>query len=399
MRKTLEILDGIGAKVLSHLIHMGVFRLFLLALLIMAFIYICTFIPSDVDAILKFDPATRNIVEALLCMPGLHAVWVHRIAHITYKLGIPLLPRMINYASRFMFAIDIHPGATLGKGVVIDHALGTVIGETAVVGDYCLIYQGVTLGGTGKATTFKRHPTVGSHCVIGCGAKVLGPITIGNHVRIGAGSVVLHDVPDSCTAVGVPARIVARSDQERSLDQDMLQHQNLPDVEAVALVDLHRQQQAVSTEFQRIISFLQTFANAQPSTASTSQQQRQLAEAEALAKSLAPDHSAVLRAEDGTTSPAKTCLFQPSPALPPPPEMRATPLPRGESPHTPFDSLALAATDSLASVAVPPSPMLRHRRRPVATESGSIDWVAMEDNLAAEGEQPPLRDSMDYAAL
>ncbi|KAJ4458243.1 serine acetyltransferase [Paratrimastix pyriformis] len=270
--RTVSVIDTFISEALCSLAHIGLPRLFGMMLATVAFIYISTFIPSDIEAILKFDPATRNIVEALLCMPGLHAVWAHRLAHIGYKLGIPLLPRMMNYVARFLFGIDIHPGATLGKGVVIDHALGTVIGETAVVGDYCLIYQGVTLGGTGKSTTFKRHPTVGSHVVIGCGAKILGPINIGNHVRIGAGSVVLHDVPDFCTAVGVPARVIQRSGTERDLTNQELSHQNLPDIEAIAMVDLKHSQQLVSTEFQRIITFLQTFAVTNyPPVASTSQ--------------------------------------------------------------------------------------------------------------------------------
>jgi len=202
MLRTLEFFDLFFARVLVWFSTLSLAQWICLGLVIAAIVYIGTFVPSDgpfpiyttkthlgsVRSILKFDPATRNVVEALLCMPGLHAVWVHRIAHVLYRLGIPLVPRVMNYVSRFLFGIDIHPGAQLGKGVVVDHALGTVIGETAVVGDYCLIYQEVTLGGTGKSTSFKRHPTVGSHVVIGCGAKVLGPIKIGNHVRIGAGS-------------------------------------------------------------------------------------------------------------------------------------------------------------------------------------------------------------------
>ncbi|MEB3229401.1 MAG: serine O-acetyltransferase EpsC, partial [Leptolyngbyaceae bacterium] len=139
----------------------------------------------------------------------------------------PFFPRFLSHLTRFLTGIDIHPGATLGKGVFIDHGMGVVIGETAIVGDYTLIYQGVTLGGTGKETG-KRHPTVGAHVVIGAGAKVLGNIPIGDHARIGAGSIVLRPVPAHCTAVGVPGRNLCRS----TTDDCPLDHDQLPDAEA-----------------------------------------------------------------------------------------------------------------------------------------------------------------------
>jgi serine O-acetyltransferase len=142
-------------------------------------------------------------------------------------MGIPFIPRLISYVSRFVTGIEIHPGATIGKGIFIDHGMGVVIGETAIIGDYSLIYQGVTLGGTGKDKG-KRHPTVGENVVVGAGAKVLGNIEIGNNVRIGAGSVVLRDVPSDCTVVGIPGRIVYRS----GVKVNPLEHGSLPDSEA-----------------------------------------------------------------------------------------------------------------------------------------------------------------------
>ena len=152
---------------------------------------------------------------------------LHRLAHRFYTLQLPLIPRLVSHISRMLTGIDIHPGAVVGKGVFIDHGMGVVIGETAILGDYCLIYQGVTLGGTGKETG-KRHPTLGENVVVGAGAKVLGNLQIGNNVRVGAGSVVLRDVPSDCTVVGVPGRIVYRSGEKTG----PLEHGRLPDSEA-----------------------------------------------------------------------------------------------------------------------------------------------------------------------
>jgi serine O-acetyltransferase len=165
---------------------------------------------TDFRIIFERDPAARNWLEVLFCYPGLQALLLHRISHRLYALAIPFVPRLISQFSRFLTGIEIHPGARIGKGIFIDHGMGVVIGETAIIGDYALIYQGVTLGGTGKECG-KRHPTLGENVVVGAGAKVLGNIEIGNNVRIGAGSVVLRDVPSDCTVVGVPGRIVYRS--------------------------------------------------------------------------------------------------------------------------------------------------------------------------------------------
>lgn len=190
---------------------------------------------ADFRIIFERDPAARNWLEVLVCYPGLQALIFHRIAHGLYRLGMPFIPRLISHIGRFITGIEIHPGAQIGQGVFIDHGMGVVIGETAIVGNYALIYQGVTLGGTGKESG-KRHPTIGENVVVGAGAKVLGNITLGDRVRIGAGSVVLRDVPPDCTVVGVPGRIVFRSGER----VDPLEHGRLPDSEAQvirALVD------------------------------------------------------------------------------------------------------------------------------------------------------------------
>lgn len=188
---------------------------------------------SDFQIIFQRDPAAKHWLEVLLCYPGFHALLLHRLAHSLRALGVFLLPRLIAYVNRVFTGVDIHPGATIGKGVFIDHGMGVVIGETAIVGDYALIYQGVTLGGTGKESG-KRHPTLGSHVVVGAGAKVLGNICIGDYARIGAGSVVLKEVPDHCTAVGVPARNICRCNTETL----PLEHGQLPDAQAEQLKNL-----------------------------------------------------------------------------------------------------------------------------------------------------------------
>jgi len=185
---------------------------------------------ADYKIIFERDPAARNWLEVLFCYPGLQALVLHRFSHWLYNLGLPLIPRLMSHFGRFITGIEIHPGATIGKGVFIDHGMGVVIGETAILGDYCLIYQGVTLGGTGKEKG-KRHPTLGENVVVGAGAKVLGNILIGNNVRIGAGSVVLKDVPSDCTVVGIPGRVVYRS----GVKVDPLDHSNLPDSEATVI--------------------------------------------------------------------------------------------------------------------------------------------------------------------
>lgn len=182
---------------------------------------------ADYRIIFERDPAARNWLEVLLCYPGFQALFCHRLAHTLHRLRMPVLPRLISQISRWLTGVEIHPGARIGQGVFIDHGMGVVIGETAVVGNYCLIYQGVTLGGTGKESG-KRHPTLGENVVVGAGAKVLGNLLIGDNVRIGAGSVVLRDVPPDCTVVGIPGRILYRS----GVQVNPLDHNQMPDSEA-----------------------------------------------------------------------------------------------------------------------------------------------------------------------
>jgi len=164
-------------------------------------------IREQIQTISREDPAAQGILEILLCYPGFHAVLAHRFAHWLHLSGIPLIARVVSQISRFFTGIEIHPGAIIGRRFFIDHGMGVVIGETAQIGNDVILYQGVTLGGTGKERG-KRHPTIGNNVVVGTGAKVLGDITIGNNVKIGAGSVVIRPVPDYSTVVGVPGRIV-----------------------------------------------------------------------------------------------------------------------------------------------------------------------------------------------
>jgi serine O-acetyltransferase len=164
---------------------------------------------EDIAAVFERDPAARSYLEVLLCYPGLHALWVHRINHCLWRHGLRFLARFGSQVARFFTGIEIHPGAEIGHRLFIDHGMGVVIGETSIVGDDVTMYQGVTLGGTGKEKG-KRHPTIGNSVSIGSGAKLLGNITIGENCRVGAGSVVLRSVPDNSTIVGVPGHIVLR---------------------------------------------------------------------------------------------------------------------------------------------------------------------------------------------
>jgi serine O-acetyltransferase len=167
-------------------------------------------IREDVTTVRERDPAAKSRLEVFLCYSGLHAVWFYRINHWLWNHGFWLLARWLSQVSRFLTGIEIHPGATIGRRLFIDHGLGVVIGETAIVGDDVTLYQGVTLGGTGKEHG-KRHPTIEDDVVIGGGAKVLGNITVGRNCRIGAGSVVLRNVPENSTVVGVPGHIIFRN--------------------------------------------------------------------------------------------------------------------------------------------------------------------------------------------
>ncbi len=184
---------------------------------------------KDYKAIFERDPAARSFggaLEVLLTYPGFHAIISHRICHFLHKLHIPFFPRLFSQIAKFFTGIEIHPGATIGTGFFIDHGMGVVIGETTEIGENVTLYQGVTLGGTGKEKG-KRHPTIGNNVVIGAGAKVLGNITIGDDVKIGAGSVVVESIPPNCTVVGVPGEIVRRHGKKVSgvnLDHGDLPH-------------------------------------------------------------------------------------------------------------------------------------------------------------------------------
>ena len=186
---------------------------------------------EDIKIIYKKDPAARNILEVILCYPGFHAVMLYRIAHKLWQWKIPLIPRMISTFARFMTGIDIHPGATIGKRFFIDHGMGVVIGETTEIADDVLLYQGVTLGGTSSKAE-KRHPTLKRGVVVGAGAKVLGNITLGAYTKVGAGSVVVNDVPDYATVVGIPGRVVIQKTYD---ENGVLMHNRIPDPVACEL--------------------------------------------------------------------------------------------------------------------------------------------------------------------
>ena len=182
-------------------------------------------IKNDIKSIMERDPAARNSFEVFFMYPGFRAILRHRIAHKLYNKGHKFIATRISNTTRRKYGIEIHPAAKIGNGVFIDHGMGVVIGETAIVGDNCTIYQGVTLGGTGKDKG-KRHPTLGNNVLVGCGAKLLGNFTVGDNAKIAANAVVLSDVPENCTCVGIPARIVKRNNEKIAGNFD---HVHMPD--------------------------------------------------------------------------------------------------------------------------------------------------------------------------
>jgi serine O-acetyltransferase len=207
-------------------------------------------IQRDFNAALSMDPAATSRIEVVLTYAGFHALLFYRFAHWLSRKHVPFVPRALSQFARFITGIEIHPGAMIGSGLFIDHGMGVVIGETAEIGDNVTLFQGVTLGGTGKQRG-KRHPTIGSHVVIGAGAKVLGPITIGDFVKIGANSVVLQDVPDHSTVVGIPGRIVRIKD-ERVADEALMDHIHIPDPIADRLIELQVQMDMLKKELESL---------------------------------------------------------------------------------------------------------------------------------------------------
>jgi serine O-acetyltransferase len=205
-------------------------------------------IREQIDTIFREDPAARSVIEIVFCYPGFHAILLHRLAHKLYGWRVPLAPRVISQMGRFLTGIEIHPGATIGRRFFIDHGMGVVIGETTEIGDDVLLYQGVTLGGTGNEKG-KRHPTLGNRVVVGTGAKVLGNIRIGDNVKIGAGSVVVHPVPDNSTVVGIPGRVVRTRGEN-----GVLEHGKLPDPEGQAIEDLARRVAELESTLRQLIS-------------------------------------------------------------------------------------------------------------------------------------------------
>jgi serine O-acetyltransferase len=189
-------------------------------------------IREDIDAVKQRDPAAMSTLEVLTSYSGLHALWLHRLAHKLHESGVPLLPRWISQFNRLFTQIEIHPGASIGKGLFIDHGSGVVIGETTEIGDNVTLYQGVTLGGTGKETG-KRHPTLGDNVIVGAGAKVLGSVRVGDDAKIGAGSVVVLDVPKDSTVVGNPGRPVLLRGQKVGIPD--IDYRHLPDPVAEAV--------------------------------------------------------------------------------------------------------------------------------------------------------------------
>ncbi len=203
-------------------------------------------IKRDVAAIRDRDPAATSMLETLTCYSGLHAILLHRMAHFLYEQKLPVVPRMISQLNRFLTEIEIHPAASIGEGFFIDHGSGVVIGETTEVGDNVTLYQGVTLGGTGKETG-KRHPTLHDNVTVGAGAKVLGSVTVGENAKIGAGSIVIHDVPPNSTVVGNPGRPVR--ERGRKVGASDLDWTHLPDPVADAMQSLVRRVVELENEF------------------------------------------------------------------------------------------------------------------------------------------------------
>src|SRR5579883_748010 len=208
---------------------------------------------EEIDATLARDPAARSRLEVVLCYPGFHALIFHRLAHWLWQRGWLLAGRFVSHLGRVLTGIEIHPGARIGRRLFIDHGMGVVIGETAEIGDDVLLYQGVTLGGAGKASG-KRHPTIGNGVVIGTGASILGNIQIGDYVKVGAGSVVVRPVPAHATVVGVPGRVVRGT--HAGLSNDVLEHGRLPDPQGQAIDELARRVAELESQLRSVVQSL-----------------------------------------------------------------------------------------------------------------------------------------------
>lgn len=205
----------------------------------------------DVTSVLEHDPAARTALEVVLTYPGVHALWIHRAAHRLWKSDLKLSARVLSHLSRFATGVEIHPGATIGQGVFIDHGMGVVIGETATIGDDCILYKGAVLGGTRTERT-QRHPQLGKHVVVGSNACILGNITVGDGARIGSGSVVVRDVPPEATVVGVPGRVIPKSDDRKARFEAVLDHASLPDPTAEMLRALREDNERLRARLDRL---------------------------------------------------------------------------------------------------------------------------------------------------
>lgn len=205
---------------------------------------------EDIQAVFERDPAVRSALEVVLCYPGFHAVQFYRLAHFLWENQFYLFGRFISHLGRFFTGIEIHPGARIGKGFFIDHGMGVVIGETAEIGDNCTLYHGVTLGGTSWAKE-KRHPTLGDNVIIGSGAKVLGPFKVGDNSKVGSNSVVVKEVPDNSTVVGIPGKVVI-SEGKKSESKADLEHGRLPDPQAKAIACLFDQIRALEEQVREL---------------------------------------------------------------------------------------------------------------------------------------------------
>ncbi len=217
---------------------------------------------KDIQVVFERDPAAKSVWEVILCYSGLHAIWLHRISHYLYKRKWVILPRMISNFARFLTGIEIHPGATIGEGLFIDHGTGVVIGETAEIGNNVTLYQGVTLGGTGKEKG-KRHPTIGNNVVVASGAKVLGSFKVGDNSKIGAGSVVLKEVPPNSTVVGIPGKIVWHDGKkvDSASNEIDLEHNNLPDPVAEMMLCMQRNMKRLEQRIAQLEKELKNNAN------------------------------------------------------------------------------------------------------------------------------------------